>query len=278
MPAANTSPTLVRPEVASRGAASLTSVSDTQTRTENFEGTGLAMDTWVPWYLPHWSSRRGSRARYDVSGSVLRLRIPTGQGLWCTDRHNPPLRTSTIASGLYAGPLGSTVGQQPFADGLTVTEEQDPFRGWLVSGGSLTVRARADITPRSMVSVWLTGWEDQPNRCGEVCLFEVFGTTVTAEEAGVGAGIKAIRDPLLRQDFVVTPLPIDLREWHDYRVEMSVEGCTWSLDGQVLRTADQCPVYPLQIFVGVFDFPDREDDPLAAHEPALEVDSITHVR
>lgn len=250
-------------------------------RTEHFEGDDLAADTWVPHYLPHWSSREGTRASYDVAGSVLRLRIPTGQGLWCPERHTPALRTSTIASGLFAGALGSTVGQQPFADGLTVTEEQDPFRGWLLTGGRLTVRARADVTARSMVSVWLTGFEDEPERCGEVCVFEVFGDTVgtdpAARSAGVGAGVHAFRDPALREDFSVTPLALDLREWHDFTVEMGPAGCTWSVDGTPVRTSDQCPTYPLQLFVGVFDFPDRDDGTLADHEPTLEVDSIEHV-
>ena len=49
-------------------------------RTEHFEGPDLAGDRWVPWYLPHWSSREGTRASYDVAGSVLRLRIPDRPG------------------------------------------------------------------------------------------------------------------------------------------------------------------------------------------------------
>lgn len=248
-----------------------------EARTEHFEGSDLAADTWVPWYLPHWSSREATRATYDVAGSVLRLRIPTDQGLWCAERHSPALRTSTVASGLYAGPLGSTVGQQPFADGLTVTEEQDPFRGWLLEGGRVTVRARADITARSMVSVWMTGLEDAPERCGEVCLFEVFGDTVTSSGAGVGAGVHPFRDPALREDFAVTQVALDLREWHDFTVTMRPAGCTWSVDGQVLRTSDQRPSYPLQLFVGVFDFPDRDDGTLGDHVPTFEVDSIQHV-
>jgi hypothetical protein len=247
------------------------------TRTEHFEGTDLDPRTWLPHYLPHWSSRAGTRASYAVGGSVLRLSIPPDQGLWCPDRHAPALRTSTIASGLYAGPLGSTVGQQPFADGLTVTEEQDPFRGWLLSGGGLSVRARADVTARSMVSVWLTGFEDEPERCGEVCVFEVFGDTVTSSSAGVGAGVHRFRDPALREDFAVTPVDLDLREWHDYAVTMGAGGCTWTVDGRVLRTSDQCPAYPLQLFVGVFDFPDRDDGTLGDHVPTLEVDRIEHV-
>lgn len=69
-------------------------MSDRVTQTEHFEGSDLASDRWVPWYLPHWSSRESSRATYDVASSVLRLGIPGDQGLWCGDRHTPPLRTS----------------------------------------------------------------------------------------------------------------------------------------------------------------------------------------
>jgi hypothetical protein len=246
------------------------------TQTEHFEGSVLADDRWVPHYLPHWSSRAGTRASYDVADSVLRLRIPTDQGLWCPDRHSPALRTSTIASGLYAGPLGSTAGQQPFADGLTVTEEQPAFVGWLVHGGRVSVRARADVSARSMVSVWMTGFEDEPDRCGEVCVFEVFGDTVTSSSAGVGAGVHQFRDPALAEDFAVTPVDLDVRSWHTYSVSMTDSGCAWTVDDVPLRTSPACPAYPLQLFVGVFDFPEREDGTTRDHEPSFEVDWISH--
>ncbi len=127
-----------------------------------------------------------------------------------------------------------------------------------------------------MVSVWLTGFEDEPDRCGEVCVFEVFGDTVTTTSAGVGAGVHAFRDPALREDFSVTPVDLDLTSWHDWSVTMAADGCTWSVDGQPLRTSDQCPPYPLQLFVGVFDFPEREGGTTRDHEPTFEIDSIVH--
>ena len=245
------------------------------TETEHFDGPDLDPARWVPHYLPHWSSRDASRATYDVGDSVLRLRIPADQPLWCADRHSPALRTSTVASGVLSGPVGSTVGQQPFAAGLTVAEEQQPFRGWLVGHGRLSVTARWRTSPRSMVSVWLTGFEDEPERCGEVCVFEVFGDTVADGSAGIGAGVHAFRDPALREDFAVTPVAVDTGEWHRYAVEMRPDGCTWWLDDDLLRTSDECPDYPLQLFVGVFDFPGRDDGTHAHHEPVLEVDEIT---
>lgn len=156
-----------------------------------------------------------------------------------------------------------------------MTEEQEPFRGWLLGHGRLTVTARAEVSPRSMVSVWLTGFEDTADRCGEVCLFEVFGDSIAQDRTGVGAGVHAFRDPALTEDFAVTPARIDLRAWHRYEVEMRDDGCTWQIDGSTLRTSDQCPAYPLQVFVGVFDFPERDDGSHAEHEPVLEVDEIT---
>ena len=42
---------------------------------ERFEGSDLDPRLWLGHYLPHWSSREASRARYDVGGGELRLRI-----------------------------------------------------------------------------------------------------------------------------------------------------------------------------------------------------------
>ena len=54
------------------------------------------------------------------------------------------------------------------------------------------------------------GLEDQPERCGEICVVEVFGDAVTGAGAAVGMGVKALHDPSLRQDFAAPVLPIDV--------------------------------------------------------------------
>ena len=71
---------------------------------------GLDTDVWVPHYLPQWSSRAQSAATYEVAGSELRLTIPPGQGLWCAEEHEQPLRVSGVQSGVFSGEVGSTVG------------------------------------------------------------------------------------------------------------------------------------------------------------------------
>ena len=97
---------------------------------DDFAGHDLDRSVWTPHYLPHWSSRALSAATYEVAGSELRLSVPPEQGLWCPDEHEEPLRVSGIQSGVFSGEVGSTVGQQPFRDGLVVREAQPPQWGW----------------------------------------------------------------------------------------------------------------------------------------------------
>ena len=113
---------------------------------DDFDTPDLNRATWLPHYLPAWSSRAASAATYGIENSCLHLSIPPEQGLWCADDHQPPLRVSGIQSGNFSGPVGSTVGQQPFRTGLTVREEQETFWGWTPDHGYLEMRARAATT------------------------------------------------------------------------------------------------------------------------------------
>jgi hypothetical protein len=167
---------------------------------DDFDADFLDTEVWIPHYLPMWSSRAETAATYTVAESELQLTIPPDQGLWCADDHDP-LRVSGIQSGVFSGPVGSTIGQQPFRDGLVVRESQPTHWGWTPRYGLLEIRARMDLSPRSMASVWMAGIEDEPTRCGEICVFEVFGDALKTGDgtasAAVGMGIKPFRDPAL---------------------------------------------------------------------------------
>ena len=45
---------------------------------DDFDGSDLDTDVWIPHYLPMWSSRAESAATFAVAGSELRLTIPPG--------------------------------------------------------------------------------------------------------------------------------------------------------------------------------------------------------
>jgi hypothetical protein len=242
---------------------------------DDFDDDHLDPAVWDPHYLPHWGTRAGTAAHHDLSGSRLRLSIPVDHPLWCPDQHATPLRVSGIASGAHSGPVGSTVGGQPFLDGQTVREEQARLEGWLPSGGEVAVRCRMDISHRSMAAIWLSGFEETPEQSGELCLVEIFGKDLEpGRSAEVGMGIKKFHDPALVHDFAAPRLPIDVTAWHEYAVRWDVDEAVFSVDGERVRACRNPPTYPLQVMMAVFDFPEwsrGEDD---HGVPVYEIDWI----
>jgi hypothetical protein len=228
---------------------------------------------WLPHYLPAWSSRAETAATYAVRDSCLELSIPPEQGLWCAGDHQPPLRVSGIQSANLSGPVGSTVHQQPYREGLTVREAQEPLVGWTPDGGRIEVRMRGEVTSRSMFAFWMVGLEDQPARSAEICVAELFGDAVVpGESAAVGMGLHAFRDPAVTEDFEAVRLPLDAAEFHTYAVDWTPERVELSVDHQLVRSCANPPTYPLQLMIAVFDFPSR-DGP-EDHVPLLVVDHV----
>jgi len=248
-----------------------------------FGDRGLDPDTWLPHYLPAWSARERTRASYRVDGDGLTLEVPVDHPVWCADDHDPPLRVSGIQSGNWSGPVGSTYGQQRFREGQVVLEQQERFEGWLPSHGRVEISARMDLSPRSMAALWMSGFEDDDaqERCGELCVFEIFGKDLGPEatpSAEVGVGIKAFRDPGLAQDFAAPRVKIDVRQPHLYAVEWDAGEAVFTVDEMVLRRCPNPPTYPLQLMLAVFDFPQwssGDDDRLV---PRLVVDRLAGTR
>jgi hypothetical protein len=176
---------------------------------DDFDAPDLDRAVWLPHYLPAWSSLAATLATYRIRESRLELSIPSTQRVWCEGEHVPPLRVSGVQTGNFSGPVGSTTGQQPFRAGLRVREEQEPFEGCLVDGGTVGMRASLHLDERSMASLWLVGFEEVPERSGELCVMEVFGCELRLGEALVGMGVHPFRDPRLTDSFEKVPLPID---------------------------------------------------------------------
>jgi hypothetical protein len=242
---------------------------------DDFTGDRLDPTVWDPHYLPHWGTRLGTAAVHEVTAGRLRLTVPVDHPLWCPDQHQTPLRVSGIASGGHSGPVGSTIGGQPFLEGQTVREEQPRFVGWLPSRGEVAVRCRMEISHRSMAAVWLSGFEETAEQSGELCLVEVFGKDVEPGSAEIGMGVKKLHDPDLVHDFAAPRVPVDVGDWHEYAVRWDDQQAVFTVDGEHVRTCRNPPTYPLQVMVAVFDFPawSRGDDEHLV--PAYELDWVS---
>jgi beta-glucanase (GH16 family) len=111
-----------------------------------------------------------------------------------------------------------------------------------------------------MVALWLIGHDADPERSGEICVCEIFGRDVDPDQAAVGIGVHPFGDPLLTDDFEAVELPIDAREFHIYAVEWTERQVAFSVDGERVRTMAQSPAYPMQLMLGIYEFPAEDVD------------------
>lgn len=225
---------------------------------EDFRGDAVDPRRWVPYYLPHWSSRERTAARLGRHEDRLSLHIEAGQPPWCPE-WDGDLRASVLQTGLYAGRLGSDQGQLHFRDDLVVREEQETRRTYTPYLGFVELRARAVADPGVMVALWLMGVEERPEECGEICIAEIFGADVTATSAKVGMGIHPFADPTLREEFSAEEYPIDATDFHTYAAHWTPDGVDFLLDGEVVKRTTQSPLYPMQLMLAIYEFPARLD-------------------
>jgi hypothetical protein len=246
---------------------------------DTFDGDALDQARWLPCYLPQWSSREASAARYRVGGGLLRLLIDADQPPWCP-RFDGQTRVSSLQTGVFAGPVGSPVGQHRFHPDLVVQQAQDNLRLYTPRYGLFELRAKAIDDPRCMVALWMIGYEDTPERSAELCVCELFGRNVTADRAGVGMGLHPFGDPSIREAFSVEDLAMDARQFHRYAAEWTPERVAFFVDDRLVKTVEQSPAYPMQLMLGIYEFPDdgRAAQPADEYPKQFVVDYVRGYR
>jgi hypothetical protein len=243
-------------------------------REDQFDAAALDRSLWVPAYLPQWSSRAAAAPRLDVGGGCLRLRIDPDQAPWCPE-WDGSLRVSSIQTGVYAGPLGTGIGQHRFRPDVVVREEQLEERLHTPSFGIIEARLQATDDARAMIALWMIGYEDTPDRSGEICVVEIFGRDVAADHAAVGMGVRPHHDRRIRDDFERSPLAIDARRPHDYAVLWTPERLAWYVDERLVRIVPQRIDYPMQLMLGLYGFSDDPRDvPFGEPPVAFEIEWV----
>jgi hypothetical protein len=245
---------------------------------ETFEGDTLDASRWLPYYLPHWSSRRRSAARYELSGGELRLLIEDDQQPWCPELDGE-VRVSSLQTGEFAGPVGSSIGQHRFNQAAVVREAQPNVRLYTPQYGRIELRAKALDDPRAMVALWMIGYEDEPRRSAEICICEIFGRDVAGDHVGVGMGVHPFGDPQIVDDFSRETVELDARDFHVYAAEWTPDGVTFFVDGSRRKRVDQSPAYPMQLMLGIYELPAPDGDEQPTSYPkAFVVDYVRGYR
>ncbi len=95
------------------------------------------------------------------------------------------------------------------------------------------------------------------------------------DRARIGMGVHPFGDPAIVDDFVEEDVAIDVREWHTYSADWTPERVAWYVDDRLVRVVEQSASYPMQLMLGVYEFPVDDDvrDP-ASYPKAFEVDWV----
>jgi hypothetical protein len=246
---------------------------------DTFDGDSLDLGRWIPHYLPQWSTRERTAARYEVRDGSLRLLITSDQEPWCPELDGE-VRVSSLQTGVFAGPVGSGIGQQRFHPAAVVREAQRNVRLYTPQCGRIELRAKAVDDPRNMVALWMIGYEDEPTRSAEICICEIFGRDVRPGQASIGMGVHPFGDPNIVDEFAAEPVPIDARQFHVYGAEWTREQVAFFVDGELVKTVPQSPAYPMQLMLGIYEFPEEEGmEPAPSEYPkAFVVDYVRGYR
>ena len=230
---------------------------------DTFDGPDLNPSLWVPHYLPQWSSRVASAARYELSDGTLRLLIECDQAPWCPE-YDGWLRVSSLQTGAFAGPVGSSVGQHHFAEDMLVREAQTNVDLYTPLYGLFEVRAKALDDPANMVALWSIGYDDIPERSGEILVMEIFGRDVGPGSAAVGMGVRPHQDTALVDEFEQVPIATDVRGFHTYSAEWTPNYVAHYVDDRLVKVERQSIAYRLQFMLGIYEFAEGPEPPSPA--------------
>lgn len=220
---------------------------------DDFSSLDLDFAKWFPYYLPQWKNREFARARYRLDGQQLSLTIEEDQKPWAPD-HNGEIRVSNLQTGVFSGPIGSSIGQHRFKGGLTVQQEQEALTLYTPTYGLVELRAKAIKDPECLVALWLIGYESDPAESAEICIMEIFGKEIDEDGALVGVGIKKHHDPRIEEDFSKVAVQADVCDWHTYSVEWTSESVSFYFDEVCLKTVNQSINYPMQLMLNIYEF------------------------
>jgi beta-glucanase (GH16 family) len=67
-------------------------------------------------------------------------------------------------------------------------------------------------------------------------------------------------DPRLADDFSAVKVPVDVREFHVYAAEWTRDQVAFFVDGELAKTVDQAPDYPMQLMLSIYEFPEAGAD------------------
>jgi hypothetical protein len=196
----------------------------------------------------------------DAEGLVLK--IDRDQRPWCPE-FNGGVRVSSLQTGLFAGPVNSRIGQHRFSNACTVREAQPTEKRYLHKYGFTELRARCDISANNVAALWMIGFEDAPQKSGEICIFELKGNNIGVGSSVIGYGVHPFGDSRLVDEFFEDRFDLDVEAYNTYAVDWTTNAIDFYINDRKVRTIHQSPGYEMQLMLNIYDLEDRNAEAMS---------------
>lgn len=135
----------------------------------NDEFTNDSLDTtkWVDRYLSSWSTSSQATNNWDFDGNNAIIKIDRDTEPWC-----PEFDGQTVVSGFTTGQRN---GLHNWTGKNTVRNPEDTKLTHINQYGYYEIRAKGQEGSSRHIAWWLIGFEDKPDECVELDVFEVKG-------------------------------------------------------------------------------------------------------
>ncbi|MFJ3592106.1 family 16 glycosylhydrolase [Streptomyces sp. NBC_01259] len=215
---------------------------------EEFDGTSLDEDKWLPYYLPHWTPQReNAKARYTVADGVLTERLDPDTPAW-NPQYDGTVKISSI----------QTFNQDwwhRFNYDMPNDHHEPKFDGYSTRYGYFETRAKfSDVGGGGHQALWLVGTDDTSSASAnsEIDFIETFFSKPdTWRIAAYGWG-----DPDFLGSWNASEDPVPsgepTQEYHVYGMEWTPTELKFYYDNQLFKTINDAPNMPMGMILGLY--------------------------
>ena len=103
----------------------------------------------------------------------------------------------------------------------------------------------------------MIGFEDTPDRSGEIDLFEIMGASIRSTTSACGVRRAPLVNSMLEDEFYEEFFQIDAAQFHIYAMEWFPTHLDFYIDNQKIKTSSQSPKYPMQFMLSLYELPSK---------------------
>jgi len=216
---------------------------------DEFDTPVLNEGLWFKWYLPHWSTREKTLARYELKDGKLILKIEPDQVPW-----DPEHDGKTVISGVQTANKNWL--HKWSKDYQDIKTSEPLVENYMQKYGYFEIRAKTQKGSGIHSAWWMIGLQDDAKnwdyskKTTEVDIFEILGKRT--DQALFNNHVWNDPDTKERSNYV--DLGFDSSEdFHVYGFEWNENNMSFYVDGVLKRTMDTSVPYAMLTMMSLYE-------------------------